>query len=48
MQMKELLGALETLEDTHLIFTMPNADTHGRVLIEIIDQFGAKHPNARS
>ena len=48
MQMKELLGALETLEDTHLIFTMPNADTHGRVLIEMIDQFVAKHPNARS
>ena len=48
MQMKELLGALETLEYTHLIFTMPNADTDGRVLIETIDQFVAKHPNARS
>ena len=48
MQMTELLAALETLEDTHLIFTMPNADTHGRVLIEMIDQFVAKHPNARS
>ena len=48
MQMTELLAALETLEDTHLIFTMPNADTDGRVLIEIIDQFVAKHPNARS
>ena len=48
MQMKELLGALEALEYTHLIFTMPNADTDGRVLIEIIDQFVAKHPNARS
>ena len=48
MQMTELLAALETLEDTHLILTMPNADTHGRVLIEIIDQFVAKHPNAPS
>ena len=48
MQMEELLGALETLEYTHLIFTMPNADTDGRVLIQIIDQFVAKHPNARS
>ena len=48
IQMTELLAALETLEDTHLIFTMPNADTDGRVLIEIIDQFVAKHPNARS
>ena len=48
MQMTELLAALETQEDTHLIFTMPNADTDGRVLIEMIDQFVAKHPNARS
>ena len=44
MQMTELLAALETLEDTHLIFTMPNADTDSRVLIEMIDQFVAKHP----
>jgi len=48
MQMTELLAALETLENTHLIFTMPNADTDGRVLIEMIDQFVSKHPNARS
>ena len=48
MQMRELLAALETQEDTHLIFTMPNADTDSRVLIEMIDQFVAKHPNARS
>lgn len=48
MHMTELLAALETLEDTHLVFTMPNADTDGRVLIEMIDQFVAKHPNARS
>ncbi len=47
-QMAELLAALETLEDTHLIFTMPNADTDGRVLIEMIDQFVAKHSNARA
>jgi GDP/UDP-N,N'-diacetylbacillosamine 2-epimerase (hydrolysing) len=48
VQMTELLAALETLEDTCLIFTMPNADTDGRVLIKMIDQFVAKHPNARS
>ena len=47
MQMTELLAALETLEDTHLIFTMPNADTDSRILIKMIDQFVAKHPNAR-
>ena len=46
--MTELLAVLETLEDTQLIFTMPNADTDGRVLIKMIEQFVAKHPNARS
>ena len=47
-QMAELLAALEMLKDTHLIFTMPNADTDSRVLFEMIDQFVTKHPNARS
>lgn len=47
-QMAELLAALETLEDTHLIFTMPNADTDGRVLIDMVEQFVADHANARA
>lgn len=47
-QMGELLEAMELLTDTHLIFTMPNADTGGRVLIEMICQFVAKHSNARA
>ena len=47
-QMAELLSALEFLKDTHLIFTMPNADTSGRVLFNLIDQFVDKHPHARS
>ncbi len=42
--MAELLAALESLEDTHLIFTMPNADTDGRVLIRMIQDFVARHP----
>lgn len=46
-QMTELLAALDALEDTHLIFTMPNADTDGRILIDMIEQFVATHPNAR-
>lgn len=46
-QMVELLAALEELEDTHLIFTMPNADTDGRILIDMVEQFVATHPNAR-
>lgn len=45
-QMAELLGALEKQENTHLIFTMPNADTDGRVLFRMIERFVANRPNA--
>ena len=47
-QMEELLAALKTLDDTHLIFTMPNADTGGRVLFDMIEQFVVAHANARA
>ena len=47
-QMEELLAAVAPLSRTNLIFTMPNADTDGRVLIELINRFVATHPNARS
>jgi GDP/UDP-N,N'-diacetylbacillosamine 2-epimerase (hydrolysing) len=47
-QMSELLTALADLEDTTLIFTLPNADTDGRVLIEMINRFVATHANARA
>lgn len=47
-QMAELLATLETLEDTHLIFTMPNADTYGRILFDMITQFVTSHSNARA
>lgn len=46
-QMAELLAALGELEDTHLIFTMPNADTGGRELAGMVDAFVATHSNAR-
>lgn len=45
-QMSELLKALDGLGDTHLIFTMPNADTGGRELTAMVDAFVATHPNA--
>lgn len=48
VQMAELLVALDVLEDTHLIFTMPNADTDGRILIAMIEQFVAARPHARA
>lgn len=47
-QMAELLAAMEALEDTRLIFTMPNSDTDGRVLFGMIERFVAEHPNARA
>lgn len=47
-QMAELLAALELLEDTHLIFTLPNADTDGRILIKMIQNFVSRHSNARA
>jgi GDP/UDP-N,N'-diacetylbacillosamine 2-epimerase (hydrolysing) len=46
-QMAELLAALGTLQDTQLVFTMPNADTDGRVLIRMVGQFVSQHDNAR-
>ena len=47
-QMAELLAALAELKDTQLIFTMPNADTDGRALIKMVQQFVAQHTNARA
>jgi GDP/UDP-N,N'-diacetylbacillosamine 2-epimerase (hydrolysing) len=47
-QMNELLSALSNLRDTTLIFTMPNADTGGLKLIEIIQQFVSVNNNSFS
>jgi GDP/UDP-N,N'-diacetylbacillosamine 2-epimerase (hydrolysing) len=41
------LGSLGELHDTQLIFTLPNADTEGRVLIQMVTQFVERHTNAR-
>lgn len=47
-QIEELLAALSELADTGLIFTMPNADTEGRVLFRKIEDFCSRHPHAKS
>lgn len=47
-QMEELLSVLAELEDTNLIFTMPNADAGGRRLAAKIMEFVSTHPNARA
>ena len=46
-QMAELLAALSELQDTHLVFTLPNADPDGRMLIGMVEQFVAQHANTR-
>ena len=47
-QMEALLATLAELKDTQLIFTLPNADTGGRLLIKMVQSFVAKNTNARS
>jgi GDP/UDP-N,N'-diacetylbacillosamine 2-epimerase (hydrolysing) len=45
-QMEELLAALAELNDTQLIFTLPNADTDGRALIKRVECFVKDNSNA--
>ena len=40
-QFKALLKALDELEDTGIIITKPNADTDGRIIIDLIDEYVA-------
>ena len=47
-QMSELLAALDALEGTKLIFTMPNADADSHVLFDMIETFVAGRDNARA
>lgn len=48
-QMQALLDALETLpEDFGIVFTMPNADTRGRMLGQMVKQFAESHPTAQA
>lgn len=49
MQFNELLTALDDLgPDIGVIFTKPNADTDGRVILQQIDNYVASRPNARA
>jgi len=44
--MDELLGALSELEDTHIVFTMPNSDPEGRLLFAQIEEFCERRTHA--
>lgn len=43
-QFSALLEALDELEDTHLVFTRANADTDGRIINSMIDDYIHKNP----
>lgn len=47
-QMGELLAALDRFPDVGLVFTMPNADTDGRALYQLIEKYASGRPNARA
>lgn len=45
---KALLDALAAFEDTGIIFTKGNADTDGRIINDMIDEFCLRYPNAKA
>jgi UDP-N-acetylglucosamine 2-epimerase (non-hydrolysing)/GDP/UDP-N,N'-diacetylbacillosamine 2-epimerase (hydrolysing) len=48
-QFSELLSALDSLgSDIGIIFTMPNADTGGRAIIKMIEEYVASRPHAKA
>jgi GDP/UDP-N,N'-diacetylbacillosamine 2-epimerase (hydrolysing) len=47
-RLAELLGALDALQETGLIFTMPNADAGGRELIRMIEDYVSRNGNAKA
>lgn len=47
-QFKELLDALDKLDhETGIIFTLPNADTGGRIIIKMIEDYVSLRPHAK-
>lgn len=42
-QIKNLLAALDEYPEYNVIFTLPNSDTDGRVIIQLINEYVAKH-----
>ena len=45
-QTRELLAALEE-SGLPVVFTLPNADTNGRVIIQLIEEYVGAHPSAQ-
>jgi GDP/UDP-N,N'-diacetylbacillosamine 2-epimerase (hydrolysing) len=45
-QMKQLLKALDAFPDIRIIFTLPNADANGRVIIKLINEYVTKRTSS--
>ncbi len=48
IQMNELLAALSELDNTHIVFTMPNSDPEGRLLFAQVEEFCEHRVQARA
>lgn len=44
IQFENLLAAISKFDDIKIIFTLPNSDTNGRVIIKMIDDFVNENP----
>jgi len=44
-QFKNILDAVDQLKDTKIIFTKANADTNGKIINKMIDQYVGKNPD---
>lgn len=42
-QFNEILTALDSIEDLKIVFTKPNADSEGRIIISLIDEYVLKN-----
>jgi len=43
-QFKELLSAIDNIDNLRVIFTMPNSDTDGQIIMDLIKDYVAKNP----
>jgi len=44
IQFSELLSAIDSFDDLRVIFTMPNSDTDGRIIMDLIKNYVDKNP----
>lgn len=43
--LRNLLRVFDEFPDHAVLMTFPNADTHGRALIQVLDEYAARHPD---